>query len=610
MALVVHLALRIWLLTRGNFYWDDLVLVGRASTHSLWSWSYLGHDHDGHFMPAAFLVAGVCTQLAPLSWPLAATSLLIGQLVAAVAVARMLVVIAGRVCPAVLAAWLFFLFTPMTVPAFAWWAAGINSLPMQAGLAWIIADAVLVARGRRTATPWMIVRSVAILLVACAFFEKSMLIVPAAIAFAVLATPDRRAAVRRSMRLWFALVAAAVVWGVIYLVAAGSSAGWHPGADHSPRQTVLLLWRTITHAVAPAMVGGPWRWDRWNPSPPMGFAPTAMIVLGVLVLLVIGVYALSRRGGAAVLVVTLVYFVCSQVPPLWNRSGPDTALELAQTLRYLPDVAVVAAAALVLILISPPRTGQAGNAPVPTANARVATASVGEVRGAGRRTDVGAILSSPAARVGAGVAALVLVASSVVGTVGFTRAWHDNPTGAYLSQARTSLAENASVPMFDQPLPLEVLLPIAYPDNQISHVFGLVRDRPVITDHADRLQVLDPSGRMVPGAITPARSFSQGRGRCDRPEVTGPSTIALDGPLARWTWTAQIPYCATADGRVEVRIGDSDPVVVPVRAGLHPVWVQATGAGGSIRLRPLTPGLSLHIGSGRVGEVVMASLLH
>ena len=196
-ALVVHLALRIWLLTRGNFYWDDLVLVGRASTHSLWSWSYLGHDHDGHFMPAAFLVAGVCTHLAPLSWPLAAASLLIGQLLAAAAVARMLVVIAGRVCPAVLAAWLFFLFTPMTVPAFAWWAAGLNSLPMQAGLAWIIADAVLVARGRRTATPWMIVSSVAILLVACAFFEKSLLIVPAAIAFAVLATPDRRAAVRR-----------------------------------------------------------------------------------------------------------------------------------------------------------------------------------------------------------------------------------------------------------------------------------------------------------------------------------------------------------------------------------------------------------------------------
>ena len=37
----------------GYFYWDDLILVGRAGTQGLLSPSYLFDDHDGHVMPAA-----------------------------------------------------------------------------------------------------------------------------------------------------------------------------------------------------------------------------------------------------------------------------------------------------------------------------------------------------------------------------------------------------------------------------------------------------------------------------------------------------------------------------------------------------------------------------
>lgn len=32
------------------------------------------------------------------------------------------------------------------MPGFAWWAAALNSLPMQAALAWVCADAVLLVR--------------------------------------------------------------------------------------------------------------------------------------------------------------------------------------------------------------------------------------------------------------------------------------------------------------------------------------------------------------------------------------------------------------------------------------------------------------------------------
>ena len=64
MLVAVQLLIRGVLAFRGYFYWDDLILVGRAGTHSLLSPSFLFDDHDGHVMPAAFLVAGAITRLA------------------------------------------------------------------------------------------------------------------------------------------------------------------------------------------------------------------------------------------------------------------------------------------------------------------------------------------------------------------------------------------------------------------------------------------------------------------------------------------------------------------------------------------------------------------
>src|SRR5664280_808544 len=65
---VLQLVLRTWVAARGNFYWDDLILTGRSGSMPLLSTEFLLHDHDGHFMPAAFLVAGLVTKAAPLQW--------------------------------------------------------------------------------------------------------------------------------------------------------------------------------------------------------------------------------------------------------------------------------------------------------------------------------------------------------------------------------------------------------------------------------------------------------------------------------------------------------------------------------------------------------------
>ena len=134
--LAVALAVRAVPAFGGYFYWDDLIIVGRAGTQPLLTAAYLFTDHDGHVMPAAFLLGGVTTQLAPLVWVWPAVSMLVLQLLASLALLRGLHVILGW-RPVLLLPLCFALFTPLTVPAFAWWAAALNYLPMLAALAWV-----------------------------------------------------------------------------------------------------------------------------------------------------------------------------------------------------------------------------------------------------------------------------------------------------------------------------------------------------------------------------------------------------------------------------------------------------------------------------------------
>lgn len=113
--IAVQLAVRAVLAFGGYFYWDDLILVGRAGTQDLLSPSYLFDDHDGHVMPGAFLVAGIITRLAPLVWAWPAASLVILQLLVSLSVLRALYVILGW-RPVLLIPLCFALFTPLGCP--------------------------------------------------------------------------------------------------------------------------------------------------------------------------------------------------------------------------------------------------------------------------------------------------------------------------------------------------------------------------------------------------------------------------------------------------------------------------------------------------------------
>lgn len=570
--IAVQLVVRGVLAFGGYFYWDDLILIGRAGTQNLLSPSYLFDDHDGHVMPGAFLIAGAITRLAPLEWMWPALSLVVLQLLASLAVLRALHVILGW-RPVLLVPLTFFLFTPLGVPAFAWWAAGLNALPMLAAMAWVSGDAILLQRtgNRRYAVTGLLVFVGGLL-----FFEKAAVI--PFVAFAVVValahvtgTGSVAEVWRRGVRLWGPALAVTAAWVVVYLLVVDQKR-WSGDVG----MTGELLGRSVTHGIVPGLVGGPWVWQRWAPASPWGTPPVAVMVLGWLALVaVVAVSFMRKRRIGVVWALAVGYAVACQIPIYLMRSSEFTALELAQALRYLPDLVVVLTLLAAVGLCAPNR------------ESRWLDAS--------RRRSVAAMCA----------AALFLV-SSLYSTATFYTSWRDDPARRYLQNAQAGLADAArtsNAPMLDQEVDPMVLQRVVGPENRASHMFALLHERPEFASATTKLRMLDNVGRVVDAQVTWVRSIAQGPepncGYLVQPDF--PARMPLDGPLLPADWTAEINYLANSDGSVMMSLSEGAEVKVPVRPGLNRVFVRLPGAGDAITVRANTAALSVCIASGPVG---------
>jgi hypothetical protein len=578
--IVLQLVIRAVLAFRGYFYWDDLILVGRAGTHGLLSPSYLFDDHDGHVMPAAFLIAGAITRLAPLNWTGPAVSLVVLQLLASLALLRALYVILGW-RPVLLIPLTFALFTPLGVPGFAWWAAALNSLPMLAALAWVCADAIMLVRtrDRRYALTGVLVYFGGLL-----FFEKAAVIPFVAFAIAVLlcrVRGDRSALVtvwHAGVRLWAASLALTAVWIAAYVVVVNQQR-W----SSDLLMTWDLLRRSVTHGIVPGLAGGPWAWARWAPASPWAAPPLAARVLGWLVLAaVLGVSLVRKQRIVPVWLTAAGYVVVCQVPIYLMRSSRFTALELAQTLRYFPDLVVVLALLAAVGFCAPNRSSShwldasAGRAAVTTA------------------------------------VAAAFMASSGYSTATFLTSWRDNPAQPYLQNARRGLAAAhaaSNAPLLDQEVDPLVLGRVAWPENLASHIFALLPDRPEFASATTQLRVLDSSGRLADAQVTWVRTILPGPvPRCGYfVQPDRPVRLGLDGPLLPTDWTAEINYLANSDGSMTLSLSEGPATKVPVHPGLNRVYVRLPGAGNAVTVRADTAALAVCVAAGPVGYALPRS---
>ena len=578
--IAVQLAVRAALAFGGYFYWDDLILIGKAGTHNLLSPSYLFDDHDGHVMPGAFLLAGTITRLAPLDWTWPAISLLALQLLASLTLLRALYVILGW-RPVLLIPLTFALFTPLTVPGFAWWAAALNSLPMLAALAWVCADAILLVRtgNQRYAATGTLAYLGGLL-----FFEKAAVIPFVAFALAALlrhVRGDRSASAavwRAGVRLWVAALALTVVWVGVY-AAVVNQRRW----SFDLTMTGDLLWRSVTHGIVPGLAGGPWHWGRWAPASPWATPPPAVMALGWLVLAGMLAVSLVRKQRVGMVWLTAAgYAVACQVPIYLMRSSKQTALELAQTLRYLPDLAVVLALLAAVALSAPNRP-------------------------AGPRW----LDASPTRAAVTAALAVLFVTSSLYSTATFLASWRDNPVEPYLRNVRAGLAAAhaaSTAPLLDEEVDPLVLQRVAAPENLASHMFALLRDRPEFASATTQLRMLDSSGRLIPARVTWVRTIVPGpTPRCGYfAQPDRPARLLLDGPLLPADWTVELNYLANSDGSMTLSLTQGPDVKVPVHPGLNRVFVRLPGTGDAITVRADTIALSLCLASGPVGFLAPA----
>lgn len=603
MAILAQLILRGWIAGSGFFYWDDFILIGRAASLPLWSTDLLFTSHDGHVMPLAFALTWLLTAVAPLNWTAAVVVLLVLQLFASLAVLRLLVVLFG-VRARLLGPLVFFLFVPLTVPAFAWWAAAINALPLQIALAWVSADAILLARtGRRRYA----ISGPAVFAAGLLFFEKAVVVLPVAFAVTVLVAyvtgASARAAARRGAALWTACGAVLLAWSACYLLVVQ-----RPRGLSGPEDPGALLRSALSDGLVPALLGGPWRWERWQPATPWADPPGLAVALSWALLIIVVSWTIRARPRAlAVWAFTTIYAAATIAPIIVLRDGPGTAALLLQSMRYFADFAVIATIALAALLLAPPRTSAPdpptppsvadSPGPHPMSDPRLRAKSTGEAGTFARisRQDVRRRLP------GLVVTALFLV-SSLYSTITFTQSWEPSPARTYITGLQSALPA-ADAPLLPQEVPWNVLNPLAFPQNMTDRVLAPIATPTTFAQSTPRLRMITDTGEIVDARVWWNRGIVEGEEPDCGHRVGGPTTLPLNGPMQIRDWTVQVNYLAERDGRIAVSFAGDAETVAEVDAGLGTVYVRLLGGGTALRIRTLDPQQSLCVGAGPVGVV-------
>ena len=582
--IAAQIAFRAWALYPSWFYTDDYTLMNRARTTSFPGVHYLTEPFNSHFMPFGKLLIWWVAHSGTTNWALAASTILVLQLLASCACLWMLQTLFG-IRWANLALLAIYLTSAMAMPALMWWTACLTQLPVQ--LAFFLAVGTWTRYLRERRLLWCVLTALSLVL-GLATDVRVLLVVPLLLAMMVLYFGTGRPRARIidcARRYWPALaMGAAVAGGYIGYYALEVPPPFQdtkaPGAGLSRAFEVANS--MLGDALTSGTVGGPWSWFKTTPPIVLAAPPEWAVHLSwVLIALAMALSLLRRRWALRGWLLMGAYAVGLCVLLVVSRGQVYGALA-GMEYRYLTDMVCVLPLGLGLVFL------ELRGAP----ESSVARADPLLRRGPGRPWVVAAV-------------ALVCV-GGLLSSVRYVGYWHhDNASRAYVKNLQNGLATaRGTVDLANQMVPNDVMPAYTAPNDVTSNYVPLLASNARFPDSTDRLRVLTVDGQVRSARIKEGHRSVAGRAPDCGHRVTPPgATIPLDGSTFDFTWWMRIGYLSATGSPVTVSAGRSH-VHAQLRSGVHSLFVKVTGVFDSVRLSGLAPGTNVCVNVVEVGDAV------
>lgn len=540
--LAVQVLWRAVLLERGYFTQDDFLVMAGTRTGD-WT-SVLSGDYAGGFSPGGTALVWLSTNLAPLSWPLAAATVLVLQTAATLMMWVVLTALLGD-------RWLrlpllvLFAFAPLTLWTTQWWVLGLEF--WSATLLLLVALWALLAAlrtGDRRAGAGAVLAVAGALL-----FDDRAVVYPVVLAGVALIVREgstvraRAAAItREAAGIWIGLVVVLAGYGILRWQAA-------PVAVIVGDELGDVVTGYLRHGLA-ELFGGPWL---VNLPAHAYLLPASWVVAlnGALLLGLVG--ATLQHGGPATRAAwgLLLVFVVASTGVLALEGGGDLVGSLGLVHRFAAELAPVA------VLCIAGALSEVSLPPVPT---------------------LGRFL--PPERVEAAVALVavaVLTASAGLSTARLAGNLFHADDRAYVEAVRAGLRADPQVVLLDSGVPEGVISPWYGDRARLSSVVGYAPENPVFDLPSHRMRIAREDGSLGPvvleGAVVSAPS---GDADCPYPvRATGTEIpMAAQVPLGRWV--VRIGYYTGTDGFAVVDIAGTSRRFA-VRSGLNAVQLVVEG---------------------------------
>ena len=576
--IVLQLAFRGSIVGRSWFLVDDFLFLSDVAS-GLDSLSWYFQIHQGHFMPASFVLVKIVGSIGSFNWAAAAVEIVALQLLASIACYWMLRNLFGN-RPTILVPFAFYLFSALTMPSILWWAVAINQLPNQIACFGAIAAHVSYSRSGKWRAALL---ASAFLILGFVTYTKTLFLPPILVLITVMyfaSGPLGRRLRDSLLQFWKAWVAYTIVTAsflAAYLYFTPQSIG---GRGSS---LLELSGSTVLESFGTSMIGGPWKWSLFGRGPiSYTNAPDLGVVAAWILIaaLVFVVWATRERSLRALWVIGF-YLAASILTVYYGRDYVLALLggsSVGHHLQYLADSApfvVVTIGLMTMSLIGAVESSEARSRPL--------------------------FVRLPSCYVFSAVG-MAIFASSIYSSVGIAKPWDSN----FLERSFTQRAAREIVrekPLFaDVGIPEGSLSALFAPYNEIRRYFSPLGAAVRTTRIGNDLKVLGEDGSIAPAVLDgPIRTEADSSKTCPI-RVKNITTTIPFVPVFNYPFWMAIEYTSNADAHIPLDYGIFRKDV-PIENGSHTLFIATTGAYDSVTLRPLV-GQQICVKSIKVGTLI------